>query len=275
MRIMDRFSRGWRITMNSFRVLAQNKQLILFPMLSGLSLLLIIGSFFLGAVGLFGWDLDRADPKNQGIIYLVLFAFYVINYFVVVFFNMALMHCTRLYFKGKEVTLRAGLAFSLSRLGVIFSWSLIAGTVGVVLRAIQQESGIIGKILAAVIGVVWSVATFFVVPVLAYENLGPLAAIRRSSQLMKAKWGESLSGTFSFGLIQFIAMLLIGLLFFLAGSLIHPVAGIALAAIAIFLVLSILSAAQTIFVSAVYHDVTDDPVSQVDRQLVDNLFVSK
>ncbi len=272
---MDRFSRGWRITMNSFRVLAQNKQLILFPMLSGLSLLLIIGSFFLGAVGLFGWDLDRADPKNQGIIYLVLFAFYVINYFVVVFFNMALMHCTRLYFKGEEVTLRAGLAFSLSRLGVIFSWSLIAGTVGVVLRAIQQESGIIGKILAAVIGVVWSVATFFVVPVLAYENLGPLAAIRRSSQLMKAKWGESLSGTFSFGLIQFIAMLLIGLLFFLAGSLIHPVAGIALAAIAIFLVLSILSAAQTIFVSAVYHDVTDDPVSQVDRQLVDNLFVSK
>ncbi len=124
-------------------------------------------------------------------------------------------------------------------------------------------------------GVVWSISTFFVVPVIAYEDLGPVGAFKRSVQLMKQKWGESLGATFSFGLIQFIAMLVVGLLFFVIGSLIHPIAGIALAVLGAFIVISIMSAVQTIFVSAVYHDVTDDPTTHFSKQLIDDLFVSK
>ena len=226
-------------------------------------------------LGFAEWDIDNIADPGTVTSYLIVILFYVVNYFVVVFFNMALIHCTRLYFKGEEVTVRKGLEFSLSRIGVIFSWSLFAGTVGAVLKIVQEESGIIGKIITGLLGVVWSIATFFVVPVIAYENLGPLDAFKRSSQLMKQKWGESLGATFSFGLIQFIAILVIGLALFFIGSLIHPIAGIALAVLEAFVIVTIMSAAQTIFVSAVYHDVTDDPVTHFNKALIDGLFINK
>lgn len=119
----------------------------------------------------------------------------------------------------------------------------------------------------------WSVATFFVVPVIAYENLGPIDAFKRSSQLMKQKWGESLGATFSFGIIQILAMFLIAIPLYIIGSFIHPLVGIALAISGIFVIMGIISAAHTIFVSAVYHDITGDPTEHFNKQIVDNLFV--
>ena len=92
---------------------------------------------------------------------------------------------------------------------------------------------------------------------------------------MKQKWGESLGATFSFGIIQLLAMFLIAIPLYIIGSLIHPFAGIALAIPGAFIILSILSAAQTIFISAVYHDVTGDPTEHFNRQMVDDLFRKK
>jgi hypothetical protein len=275
MSFFDRLSNGWTLAMNSFKVLKENKQLIIFPFLSGLSLVLIMGSFVLVFLGVNGWAFDNIEePGNIGT-YLLMFLFYVVNYFVVVFFNMALIHCTRLYFRGEEVSVDAGLRFSLSRVGTIFSWALFAGTIGTILRIIQEESGLIGKIITAIIGVVWSIATFFVVPVIAYENLGPIAAFKRSAQMMRQKWGESLGATFSFGLIQFIAIILLMIPCFFLGATIHPVAGVALAILGGFLISAVFSAAQTIFVSAVYHNITDEPVKHFNQKMIDDLFQKK
>ena len=275
MSFFDRLSNGWTLAMNSFKVLKENKQLIIFPVLSGVSLVLIMGSFVLVFLGVNGWsDENVEDPGTIGN-YLYLFLFYLVNYFIVVFFNMALIHCTRLYFRGEEVSINAGLRFSLSRIGTIFSWAVFAATVGTILRIIQEESGIIGKIITGIIGIVWNIATFFVIPVIAYEDLGPIAAFKRSSQLMKQKWGESIGATFSFGLIQFLAMIVLVIPLFFIGNLIHPIGGIALAIMGVFIIATIFSAAQTIFVSAVYHNITDEPVKHFNQQMIDGLFQKK
>jgi hypothetical protein len=275
MGFFDRLTNGWKISMASFKVLNANKQLIIFPILSGISLLIVIASFFTAVLAAAGWDFDNIRETSTAVNYLVLFLFYIVNYFIIVFFNMALVHCTHLYFKGEEVTVKQGLQFSMSRLGAIFSWAVFAATVGTVLRAIQENSGALGKIIGGIIGIVWSVATFFVVPVIAYENLGPIDAFKRSSQLMKQKWGESLGATFSFGIIQLLAMFLMAIPLFIIGSLIHPLAGIALAVPGAFIILSIVSAAHTIFVSAVYHEINGEPTDHFNRQLIDNLFEKK
>ena len=275
MSFFDRLSNGWTLAMNSFKVLKENKQLIIFPLLSGISLVLVMGSFVLVFLGINGWpDENAEDPRTLGN-YLFMFLFYLVNYFVVVFFNMALIHCTRLYFRGEEVSVNAGLRFSLSRIGSIFSWAVFAATVGTILRIIQEESGFIGKIITGIIGIVWSIATFFVVPIIAYEDLGPIAAFKRSSQLMKQKWGESLGATFSFGLIQFIAMIILMIPCFIIGSLVGPFLGVALALLGAFIIAAIFSAAQTIFVSAVYHNITDEPVKHFNQQMIDDLFQKK
>ena len=275
MSFFDRLSNGWTLAINSFKVLKENKQLIIFPVLSGISLVLIMGSFVLVFLGVNGWsDENIEDPGTIGN-YLYLFLFYLVNYFIVVFFNMGLIHCTRLYFRGEEVSINAGLRFSLSRIGTIFSWAVFAATVGTILRIIQEESGIIGKIITGIIGIVWNIATFFVVPVIAYEGLGPIAAFKRSSQLMKQKWGESLGATFSFGLIQFLAMIVLIIPLFFIGNMIHPIGGIALAVMGVFIIATIFSAAQTIFVSAVYHNINDEPVKHFNQQMIDGLFQKK
>ena len=275
MSFFDRLSNGWTLAINSLKVLKENKQLIIFPVLSGISLVLIMGSFVLVFLGVNGWsDENIEDPGTIGN-YLYLFLFYLVNYFIVVFFNMGLIHCTRLYFRGEEVSINAGLRFSLSRIGTIFSWAVFAATVGTILRIIQEESGLIGKIITGIIGIVWNIATFFVVPVIAYEGLGPIAAFKRSSQLMKQKWGESLGATFSFGLIQFLAMIVLIIPLFFIGNMIHPIGGIALAIMGVFIIATIFSAAQTIFVSAVYHNINDEPVKHFNQQMIDGLFQKK
>jgi hypothetical protein len=275
MSFFDRLSNGWKIARNSFKVLQANKQLIIFPFLSGISLVLVIASFFTGILANAGWDFDRMEEMSTFSIYFTMFLFYIANYFIIVFFNMALVHCTRLYFHGEEVTVGKGLRFSLSRIGAIFSWAIFAAIVGTILKAIQENSGILGKIITGVIGIIWSVATFFVVPIIAYENLGPLKAFKRSSQMMKEKWGESLGANFSLGLIQLIGMFIVGAVLFILGSLIHPLVGIALAMLGIFVVIAIISATQTIFISAVYHNITNDPVTHFSQQMIDDLFQEK
>jgi len=275
MNFFERLSNGWSISMNSFKVLKANKQLIIFPILSSISLLFILGSFIVLVLAGAGWNTENIQERGQTGSILILFLYYLVNYFVVVFFNMALIHCSQLYFKGEKPTIEDGIRFSMSRIGAIFLWSMLAATVGTVLRLIQENLGTVGKIIVGLIGIVWSIATFFVVPVIAYENLGPIDAFKRSAQLMKEKWGESLGAGFSFGLVNLIGFVVIGGGLFLLGSVFNPLIGVILAVMGILLFSAIMSAARTIFVSAVYHNVTGDPTDHFNQQMIDSLFVEK
>jgi hypothetical protein len=275
MNFFDRLSSGWTISMNSFSILKKNKQLIIFPILSGASLLLMMGIFILGILAAAGWDVEYINTDNHVLNYAILFGFYFINYFIVVFFNMALIHCSKLYFAGEEVSVSAGIKFSMSRISVIISWALFAATVGTILKVIQENTGTIGKIVTGLLGIVWGVTTFFVVPVIAYEDLGPIAAFKRSAQLMKEKWGESLGATFSLGLVQFIVVLLAAIPIVLIAVYINFIAGVFLGIMTGFIIFAVFSAAETIFISSVYNNVTGNLDDHFNQQIIDGLFVHK
>ena len=277
MSLFSRLSNGWKISMKSFQVLKANKQLIFFPLLSGASMIILIASFAFAAFFAKHWVKELLDSEGGTRVlgYLGIFGFYLVNYFIVVFFNVALMRCVRMSFNGEEVNLRDGLNYSFSRIGTILGWSIVAATVGTILKIVQEESGIIGKIITGIIGVVWNVTTFFVVPVLAYEKTGPIEAIGRSAGIIKAKWGESLAGNFSLGLVQLLALLLIAVPLFFIGSVINTFAGLALAVFAGILIIAIISAAQAIFISAVYQQAQGVEVAMLNDEMVDDLFVKK
>jgi hypothetical protein len=275
MNFFDRLSNGWTISMNSFSILKKNKQLIIFPILSGISLVLTAGVFILGILAVAGWDVDYINTNNRVLNYTLLFGFYFVNYFVVVFFNMALIHCSKLYFDGEEVTVSKGLQFSASRIGVIVSWAMFAATVGTILKVIQENTGTIGKIVTGLLGFVWGITTFFVVPVIAYENLGPVDAFKRSATLMKNKWGESLGATFSLGLVQMIVLLLTAIPVFLIAAYVNIFAGIFIGVLAGMAIFAVFSAAQTIFISSVYNNVTGNIDEHFNQQIIDSLFVAK
>ncbi|HTB51374.1 MAG TPA: DUF6159 family protein [Ferruginibacter sp.] len=271
----ERLSNGWTIMQNSFKVLKENKQLIIFPILSGISIILILGSFGIAVFANAGWDATNIIQPDRLGAYAILIMFYTINYFIVVFFNTALVHCTTAYFKGEEVSIKSGLLFSLSRIGVIFSWAIFAGTIGALLKIIQENVGTLGRIITGLVGIVWGVATFFVVPVIANENLGPIDAFKRSSQLMKEKWGQSIGAGFTVGLIQTCFLLVAIVPAVLIGTFINFFAGIAFGIITISAILAVFGAARTIFITAIYLNITGDPVENYNQQFVDNLFVEK
>jgi len=186
------------------------------------------------------------------------------------------VHCTRLYFQGEKVSFKEGINFSMKRLPVIFSWAVLSATVGIIIKAIQENSGSLGNIISGLIGVVWSIATFFVVPILAYENLGPIDALKRSASIMKNKWGESIGASFSFGILSLVGIIIIALPVGFIIGLINPIAGIAAGFLIVVLIQSIVSSAEMVFIASVYHQVVDEiELDDFDSDVLDDLFVKK
>jgi hypothetical protein len=135
------------------------------------------------------------------------FTLYVANYFVMVFFNVALVGVANSRLMGGKWTFRDGLELAWARKGTIFQWALVAATVGMILRTLEERMGLIGRLIMRLIGVAWALACYFVVPVLAFEDLSPFEAVKRSSKLFRDTWGEKVIGGFSLSLVSLVLML--------------------------------------------------------------------
>jgi Family of unknown function (DUF6159) len=98
-------------------------------------------------------------------------------------------------------TVGDGLRIANSKLGAIFGYAMIAATVGMILRAIQERVGFIGSIITGLIGVAWTLATSMVVPVLVSRDVGPIEAVKESAILLKKTWGENIIGNAGIGIV--------------------------------------------------------------------------
>jgi hypothetical protein len=275
MGFFQKASTGWEIAKNSYKVINANRSLLVFPLLSGISLLLIFSSIAIAVFGYSQGDLNNVNDSNTFLNYALLFLYYLVNYFIIVFFNTALTYSVARYFEGHEVSVKEGLAFSGSRIGLIFSWSLVAATAGTILQILQENLGFIGKIITGIIGVVFNVASFFVIPVMVFEELGPIDAFKRSSAIIKEKWGNAVGASFNFGFVQIIAFIIIGMVAVVLGNLIHWYVAAAFALLAILLLITVISAARVIFITALYKNVTGNPVEAFEQHYIDDLFVQK
>ncbi len=134
------------------------------------------------------------SDKVQPLYYAVLFLYYIVSYFVATFFNVALIHCANEVLDGRETSIGDGIGMAIKRFFPILGWSVVSATVGVILRAIADNVNWVGQLIVGVFGFAWNVATFFVVPTLAIEGIGPFRAIRESLDTIKKTWGEALIG---------------------------------------------------------------------------------
>jgi hypothetical protein len=261
--MFDRFENSWRLVKASAAVLRADKELVVFPIVSGAASLLVTASFVFPMLGS-----DVFDRLTSGGLqpsdYVLLFAFYLVQYFIVNFANAALVGAAMIRLRGGDPTLEDGFRIAASRVGVILGYSLIGATVGMILRAIQGRGGIVGQIAAGLVGIAWNLVTFLVVPVLVVENVGPIEAIQRSGALLKRTWGQQIVGNFGIGLAMFVialgalvVCLPVILLAVATGSIVVIVVAIALAAIVLTAVALVGSALQGIFTAALYRYAAD------------------
>jgi hypothetical protein len=111
-------------------------------------------------------------------------------------------------FEGRETGVRAGLRAAAAKLPKIAGWAAVSATVGVILKMVEERLGIIGKIVIRFIGMAWTIATYFVVPIMVVENVGPIDAVKRSAEVLKKTWGEALTGNLGISAISGLAALL-------------------------------------------------------------------
>lgn len=259
---MGKFSRTWELVKQSFVILRSDKQLMLFPVLSAASCLLVTAVIATGGSLLIMPAMASAaangqpfHPHQSPLFLLGMFTMYVANYFVIVFFNVALVGVANSRLMGGNWTLRDGMELAWARKGTILQWALVAATVGMILRTLEERLGLIGRLVMRMIGVAWALACYFVVPVLAFEDLTPIAAIKRSSKLFRDTWGEKVIGGLSFSLVSLVLMLPGFGLWFVAivlGGIKGLLAGFALLALYVVMLSVMMSAVQGIFNAALY-----------------------
>ena len=161
---------------------------------------------------------DAVIPEGWEIAgYAYLFAFYFVTSFVVIFFNAALIAAANERFQGRPTGVGAGISVALKRLPQILGWTLVATTVNLILRAIEERVGLVGKIIVGLIGVGWAIAIYFAVPAVVLEGVGPIGAIKRSGQTIRKTWGESLMIAVGFGLAG-IVITVFGIILLVGGG---------------------------------------------------------
>jgi hypothetical protein len=275
--MFESIGRSIELVKTSGNILMENKKFLAFPVLSGFVTTIVMLTFALPLI--FAGIFAGLTTSGSGLFIAILFLFYAAGYFVVIFFNTALISCVSAHLNGRDMSIGEGLAIASRHLPTILAWALISATVGIILHLIERRAGIFGRIATVFIGGVWSLVTFFVLPVLILEDKGVADSVRESASLIRKTWGESIVGSGSI-MIIFVAIGIVaffGLLATLAvGNMI--VFGIALVLFLILVVILavVASAMQGIFVTALYTYARTGVVpSAFNRDLIQHAFVPK
>jgi Family of unknown function (DUF6159) len=198
-----RFSRSWELVKASGAILRQDKELLLFPFFAAIAALLVAASFIVPLLVSGAFE-QTSGESLDGASIVILFLFYLSQYFVIFFFNSALVGAAMIRLDGGDPTVGDGLRIARSRIAQILGYAAIAATVGLILRAIEERAGFIGRWIAGLLGVAFTVATFLTVPILVSRDVGPMEAVKESATLLKKTWGENIIGNAGMGLVFFL-----------------------------------------------------------------------
>lgn len=277
-----RIGRGWALAKQSWAVLRADRSLALFPVIAGCAML--AAALVIAGPGVVLFATDTAAPVA---FVLWAIAIYALG-FIGIYCNVALAAAAAKALDGHDTTLADGFSVARERKGLVAKWAAVQLTVGVLLQLIESalERTPLGPIVSIVINTLlsaaWTIATFFVIPVLALEGLGPKAALSRSVGVIKERWGEGFVGAASIGAIIFFVGMLpsiaIGALGVAAAGSSPALGGVLIAIGVVGLVLALLVNAtlNAIFRVALLRFATQGQVAAgFDRSALEHAFAPK
>lgn len=245
---MGRLQRSWSILKSSFSILGRNKTLLFFPIINFFIVLFICSLFILPA-GYYFYD-KLGDNANSGKMTIAVtgsagnsaqaearfedkesgfemtaadwsiwIALYIFSVFVATYLNVAFYTEILNAVRGGSVDIANGFKTANRKIIQIFFWACLAGSVGLIIKMIEERLDFLGRIIMKIIGIAWSIASLFVIPVIVTEELtnrNPFSYLKKSSSIIVRTWGESLVGYVGFstfnGLV-FIASFIVMLAF--------------------------------------------------------------
>ncbi len=218
--MFETISRSWGLTKTSWSVIKKDKEMLWLPILSAIFstifiLLLLVPTVALDLIS----DTDKLQPGDL----VFLFLAYLIFAFVSTFFNVGVVYIAKTRFEGGDATFGQAISFAFTRIHVIFLWSLVSATVGVILALLDQvahgdnqAAAVVAWIVKLVVSIAWSIVSMFVIPAMVFYNLSPFAAMRKSTDTFGKTWGENFVRNITMMFIQMF-FILIGVVFLILG----------------------------------------------------------
>jgi hypothetical protein len=285
---MGRFNTSLALAKASWAVLKQDKQLAVIPVVSFFATIITAAAF--GGVGYLTLTNKPATASTgrlftdssagtttlapTPVTYVVGVVGYLAITFVVTFFAAALVSGAYERLTGGDPTLGSSFSRASKRLPQIFLWSMLAGTIGLLMSMLEERLGVIGSILVRGLDLAWRVVTWLAVPVIVAEGTGPIDSLKRSAKLFKQTWGENLIGQAGLGVVGLVVALP-GVIVGIAIATLVPVAGIAIVVAWIIITSTIMAALNGIFRTALYLFAAGQPVAWFDQETMANAFRPK
>ena len=284
-----KLSRSWKITKLTFHVMKADKELIIYPILAIIfSLVFIVAMLFPTIlVALF----KGAGVPAFGVLqYFLLFVMYLGLAFISTFFNFCVVYTAKRRFANGDATFGETIKYAFSKIHLIFMWSLVVAIVGVILRALEAAARkakgagkVLFMILRGVLSLAWNIVTLFVIPAMVYDDATPIDAIKKSIQVLKKTWGESLTKYIGLNVVQglinmviIIPVVIFAVLAFFTGQIIPALIVIAIGVFLVIFVTIIFGIANSIFDAALYEYASTGKIPSIyTKEMLDNAFKNK
>jgi hypothetical protein len=258
---MTRIRHSWELFKTSWSVLRSDKTLAAIPAISAvvsLVALAVLGGLFY-ALGIDTGSGKEGSEAIDAIGYVIAAIAYVVFAFITVYFQAALVAGANERLEGGDATVGKSIGAASGKLHRILPWALVTATVSFILSQLERQ-GWVGQIVANLLGMAWAVLTFLTIPIIMLEDLGPIAALKRSGTLFKQTWGENLVAQAGFGLFGFVAILpaiAVGALGIASGNGVVAGVAIGIAVAWIAIVMVVLAALSGIYRTALYRYAVD------------------
>jgi hypothetical protein len=263
---MSRFQRSLALGRASWSVLKSDRSLALYPVFSGL-----VSVGILIVLALIGWATKGSEVTAAGhtqytasaATFVVVVVGYVALAFVQTYFLAGLVASSDQVLSGQPTTMKEGLAVARSRAGRILPWAIVQATISAVIQAIEERFGIVGTLIGSLLGAAWSVVTFLAVPIIVFEDVGPVNALKRSGTLLKQTWGENIIGQGGLGLLMILPLLIafgIGALGVVSGTAVVAIPLITVAVVLLLVATVVVNALSGIYRTALYRYAVDGQV---------------
>ena len=252
---MGRISNTIALAKVSWRVLRKDRELLLIPVLSFLASIAVLALIWLPTLSAIDTSALEGEREDPGAVLLVVGIITAMALSIItVFFNGALVAGAHERLSGGDPTVRSAVGRAFSRLPGLLPWAILTGTVGLILQAVRERAGWLGRFVVNMVGMAWKTATFLVVPAIVIDDHGAISGLKASAALLKQTWGENIAARVGFGLLGFVAIipavLVVGATGALGGAAL--VLGILVAIPYLALVVVVLTALNAVFQTALY-----------------------
>jgi len=252
---MGRISNTIALAKVSWRVLRKDRELLLIPVLSFLASIAVLALIWLPTLSAIDTSALEGEREDPGAVLLVVGIITAMALSIItVFFNGALVAGAHERLSGGDPTVRSAVGRAFSRLPGLLPWAILTGTVGLILQAVRERAGWLGRFVVNMVGMAWKTATFLVVPAIVIDDHGAISGLKASAALLKRTWGENIAARVGFGLLGFVAIipavLVVGATGALGGAAL--VLGILVAIPYLALGVVVLTALNAVFQTALY-----------------------